>query len=204
MKKRTLGAIALLVLALGLTSCTKPTDAASFASGHISVDRLQQSVSTILKERIEFNTTPQDGLTGEALTRNQLEFHIFTALLTQAAKERNIFALPSEVAAKKADILKNVGGEKQLSVAMVNAGIASIDLDQYLSLIVLQDKLKKVVAPNATDDNQVIQALQKMIADTVVSQKLQVNPRYGVWNVVASKVEPADPTGGALKKSSSQ
>ena len=67
--------------------------------------------------------------------------------------------------------------------------------------IVLQDKLRAVVAPGATEDAQVIQALQKMLTETAVSQKLTVNPRYGIWNTTTNKVDPVDPTGGALPAS---
>lgn len=196
--KKKLGAVLLVVVGLFLAGCSNPSDAASYKAGKVTIEELQTSVNTILAERIKFETTPEDGFTGEALTRNQLEFHIFSALLTQAAKERNVFALSGEVSARRAEVLQNVGGEDQLSVALVNAGIASTDLDEYLALIVLQDKLRAVVAPTATDDGQVIQALQKMLADTVASQELKVNPRYGVWNTQTNKVDPIDPTGGAL------
>jgi hypothetical protein len=193
---------AFLLLALGLllSSCSNPSDAASFSGGKISVERLQQSISTIIDERVKFNTTPQEGYSGAALTRNQLEFHIFTALLTEAAKERNVVARPGEIAARRADVLQSVGGEEQLSLALVNAGIASIDLDQYLSLLVLQEKLRPVIAPGATDDNQVFAELRKVLADTAAKMKLSVNPRYGSWNVETNRVEEIDPTGGALPK----
>ncbi len=198
---RLAGALALASIAVLLSGCSNPSDAASLKSGNITIKELQASVNTVLQERITFNTSPQDGLSGQALTRNQLGFHIFSALLTQAAKERNVFALPGEIASRRAEVIANVGGEKELSVALVNAGIASIDLDEYLALVVLQDKLRTVVAPNATDDGQVVEALQKMLADTAASQKLTVNPRYGVWNTANNKVEPIDSTDGALPSS---
>lgn len=199
MSKRKVGALVLLALsALVLSGCSNPSDAASYKNGRITVKQVQDSVSTILNERIKFNTTPQDGLRGEELTRNQLGFKIFGALLSQIATERNVAALPSEVAARRADIVKNVGNEDQLSIALVNAGIASTDLEQYITLTVLQDKLRPVIAPGVTDDNQVIQALQKILAETATKEELKVNPRFGVWNVKTSKVEPADATGGAL------
>ncbi len=184
-----------------LSGCSNPSDAANYKGGKITIERLQESVSSILDERVKFETTPQDALTGEALTLNQLEFHIFTALLTQAAKERNIAATAAEIAAQRAEIVKNVGSEEKLSLALVNAGIASIDLDQYLSLIILQDKLRVVIAPNATEDGQVIQALQKMLEKTATKEALTVNPRYGVWNTTTNKIDPADPTGGAQPNS---
>lgn len=200
MGKKKLGAALLVVVGLFLSGCSNPSDAASFKAGKITIKELQTSVNTILAERIKFNTTPQDGFFGEALTRNQLEFHIFSALLTQAAKERNVFALSGEIASRRAEVLQSVGGEEQLSVALVNAGIASTDLDEYLALIVLQDKLKSVVAPTNTDDGQVIQTLQKMLTETAASQKLKVNPRYGIWNTSTNKVDAIDPTGGALTR----
>jgi hypothetical protein len=196
--KGKFGLVLLLLSALALTGCSNPSDAASYKDGKITIDRLQKSVSTILDERIKFNTTPQDGFTGEALTLNQLEFHVFTALLTEAANERNVIATAGEIAERRAEIVQSVGSEDQLSVALVNAGIASIDLNQYLSLIVLQDKLRPVVAPNATEDGEVIQALQKMLEETVAKEELKINPRYGVWNTQTNKIDPADPTGGAL------
>ena len=200
MGKKKVSAALLVVIGLILSGCSNPSDAATFKAGKITMKELQTSVNTILAERIKFETVPENGFSGEALTRNQLEFHIFSALFTQAAKERNLVALPGEVAARRVEVLKNVGGEEQLSVALVNAGIASTDLDEYLALIVLQDKLRAVVAPSATDDGQV-QALQKMLAETVTSQKLTVNPRYGVWNTLTNKVDTVDPTGGALPAS---
>lgn len=193
-----IGAALLAVTALLLSGCSNPSDAASFKNGKVTIEELQASVSTILEERTKFNTTPQDALTGEALTLNQLEFHVFSALLTQAAKERNVTALPGEISSRRAEVLQNVGGEEQLSVALVNAGIASIDLEEYLALIVLQDKLRSVIAPTATDDAQVIQELQKMLADTATNEKLTLNPRYGVWNSQTNRIDPVDPTDGAL------
>lgn len=193
-----MAAVLLALIATLLTGCSNPSDAATYDSGKVTIKDLQASVNTILSERIKFNTMPQDGLTGEELTRNQLGFHIFGELLTQAAKERKVFALPGEIASRKAEILTNVGGEDKLSLALVNAGIASIDLDEYVSLTVLQDKLRNVIAPSATEDNQVIKELQKILAETAVKQNLTVNPRYGVWNSATTKVDPVDPTGGAL------
>ncbi len=193
--------VLLILSALVLSSCSNPSDAANYNDGKITIKRLQQSVSTILDERIKFNTVPQDGLTGEALTLNQLGIHVFAALLTQAAKERNVVATAAEIAARRAEILQNIGSEDKLSVALVNAGIASIDLNQYLSLIVLQDKLRTVIAPTATDDAEVIQALQKILEETAIKEKLTINPRYGVWNTKTNKIDPADPTGGALPNS---
>ena len=193
--------VLLILSALVLSSCSNPSDAANYNDGKITIKRLQQSVSTILDERVKFNTAPQDGLTGEALTLNQLGFHVFAALLTQAAKERNVVATAADIAARRAEILQNIGSEDKLSVALVNAGIASIDLNQYLSLIVLQDKLRTVIAPTATDDAEVIQALQKILEETATKEKLTINPRYGVWNTKTNKIDPADPTGGALPNS---
>ena len=110
-------------------------------------------------------------------------------------------ATAADIAARRAEILQNIGSEDKLSVALVNAGIASIDLNQYLSLIVLQDKLRTVIAPTATDDAEVIQALQKILEETATKEKLTINPRYGVWNTKTNKIDPADPTGGALPNS---
>lgn len=204
MVKRKFAFLAFVIAALLLSGCSNPSDAASYKNGKITIERVQESVSTILKEREKFDTSPEGALTGEALTLNQLEFHVFSALLTQAAKDRNIVATAAEVAESRAGVVKNVGSEDQLSVALVKAGIASIDLNQYLSLIVLQDKLRILLAPNATDDGQIIQALQKIMEQTVAKQELKVNPRYGVWNTTTNKIDPTDPTGGALPKSKNQ
>lgn len=201
MVKSKVAILLLALTALVLSGCSNPSDAANYKGGKITIERLQESVSSILDERVKFETTPQDALTGEALTLNQLEFHIFTALLTQAAKERNIAATAAEISAQRAEIVKNVGSEQELSLALVNAGIASIDLDQYLSLIILQDKLRLVIAPTATEDGQIIQALQKMLEETATKEALTVNPRYGVWNTTTNKIDPADPTGGAQPNS---
>ncbi len=201
MVKSKVAILLLALTALVLSGCSDPSDAANYKGGKITIERLQESVSSILDERVKFETTPQDALTGEALTLNQLEFHIFTALLTQAAKERKIAATAAEISAQRAEIVKNVGSEEELSLALVNAGIASIDLDQYLSLIILQDKLRLVIAPTATEDGQIIQALQKMLEETATKEALTVNPRYGVWNTTTNKIDPADPTGGAQPNS---
>ena len=201
MVKSKVAILLLALTALVLSGCSNPSDAANYKGGKITIERLQESVSSILDERVKFETTPQDALTGEALTLNQLEFHIFTALLTQAAKERNIAATAAEISAQRAEIVKNVGSEEELSLALVNAGIASIDIDQYLSLIILQDKLRLVIAPTATEDGQIIQALQKMLEETATKEALTVNPRYGVWNTTTNKIDPADPTGGAQPNS---
>ena len=91
--RRVIGGALPALLALSailLSGCSNPSDAATLKSGKVTVQQVQTSVSTILQERITFNTMPQDAFTGEALTRNQLEFHIFSALLTQAAKDLGV------------------------------------------------------------------------------------------------------------------
>ena len=119
MVKSKVAILLLALTALVLSGCSNPSDAANYKGGKITIERLQESVSSILDERVKFETTPQDALTGEALTLNQLEFHIFTALLTQAAKERNIAATAAEISAQRAEIVRIVGSEEELSLALV-------------------------------------------------------------------------------------
>ena len=47
----------------------------------------------------------------------------------------------AEIDARRASIVNQVGGEKGLPQALVSANIASVDLDAYLELLILSDKV---------------------------------------------------------------
>lgn len=189
---------ALLIVGAILAGCANSSSAANMKHGSVSISNLQSTINAIVAERIETNTMPENGLTGENLVRAQLRLKIISFLLHRGASEKGIVINPAEVASNREKIVTQVGGESAMPAALANASIAASDLDRYIEDIIIQDSLRaKLVAPTASDQ-EFSAALQKYVSEIGARENVKLNPRYGVWVAATSDINPVDATNGAV------
>ena len=126
----TLVAVATTLL---LTGCSQVGSAATLGGTKISQATVQGSIDAILAARQGVDTSQMQLETGETLNRGQLRFHLLTALLREVGKEIELSVSKAEIDTRRQSIIDQVGGEEGLPNALVGAGIAPNDFDQYCS-----------------------------------------------------------------------
>lgn len=189
---------ALLVVGAILAGCANSSSAANMKHGSISISNLQSTINAIVAERIETNTMPENGLTGENLVRAQLRLKIISFLLHRGASEKGIVINPAEVAANREQIITQIGGEAALPAALANASIAASDLDRYIEDIIIQDSLRAKLVAQTASDQDFSMALQNYVSEIGARENVKLNPRYGVWVTATSDINPVDATNGAV------
>jgi hypothetical protein len=186
--------IALLAVssALLLAGCSQVGVAASVGSTKITQATVQKSIDTVLAERAKIDTSTMQLETGAALNRSQLRFHLMAALLNDVAADGKLTVTKAEIDKRRTSIITQVGGAAALPKALVGAGIASIDLDNYLQLIILSEKLSQAaMATGVTQANTGLE-IQKLVIAKAEKEKVTVNPRYGKWDRVTGDIVAAD------------
>lgn len=184
--------------ALVLTGCSQVGVAASVGSTKITQTTLQKSIDTVLAERAKIDTTSMQLETGETLNRSQLRFHLIAVLFGAIAEDAKIKVTKAEIDLRRASIITQVGGEPELPKALVGAGIASTDLDSYLELMIISEKLTQAATSAGVDQNNVGAEIQKLIITKANKLKITVNPRYGKWDSVIGDIVAADAASSAV------
>lgn len=193
--------IAAVSAALLLTGCSQVNSAATVGSIKISQATVQTSIDDIMAERDTVDTTEMQLATGEDLNRSQMRFHILTELLIEIGTKVKITVSKAEIDTRRASITDQVGGPTGLPAALVGAGIAAKDFDQYLQGIIIAEKLGQALQATGVAQDQIGAAIQKLVVDTANEKKVTVNPRYGVWDSATADVVPADSAGSAVTPS---
>jgi hypothetical protein len=122
-------------------------------------------------------------------------------LFIELGKELNINVTKAEIDTRRASIIEQVGGESALPTALVGAGIAPDDLDEYIEVISYSDKIsQKLTAAGVTED-QLGGEIQKLIVAKAKEIGVTVNPRYGKWDPTNADVIPADSAESAVTPS---
>ena len=178
-------------LLLFVTGCSTSSTNAAATIGKtvIPISTLQGTVSEIIKERSKVDT---EGLTlavGEELNVNSIRFHIISVLFDDIAEKIKIKVTDSDLAARRADILKQIGGEERLPLSLVGAQIAPQDFERYIRTVVLAEKLGEALKANG-DTSTDGSGLQRLIVGMANEQKVVINPRYGVWDYASGNVAP--------------
>ena len=192
MKKLTAVTIAsVAAIALFLTGCSQVGAAATIGSTKITQATVQTSIDTVMAERTGVDTTQMQLEIGEELNRSQLRFHLFAGLLKAAATSTKITVTKAEIDTRREVIIQQVGGAANLPQALVGAGIASIDFDTYLEAVLNSEKIQKSLAAAGVPEAEIPTKMQELIVATGKTQKVTVNPRYGVWKAETAEVTAA-------------
>jgi len=191
-------AVVSVISALLLTGCSQVGSAASLGSTKISQATVQGSVDAIIAARKGIDTSAMQLETGETLNRGQLRFHLLTQLLREVGKELKITVTKAEIDTRRQSIVTQVGGAASLPKALVGAGIAPNDLDQYIEAITLSDKITQVITASGVAQAQVSAEIQKLVVVKAKELGVKVNPRYGKWDPVSADVVASDPASPAV------
>ena len=192
MKKFTAVTIAsVAAIALFLTGCSQVGAAATIGSTKITQATVQTSIDTVMAERASVDTSQMQLETGEDLNRSQLRFHLFAGLLKAAATSLKIKVSKAEIDTRREVIIQQVGGVANLPQALVGAGIASSDFDTYLEAVLNSEKLQKSFIDAGVPEADIDTKMQELVVATGKTQKVTVNPRYGVWNPETAEVNAA-------------
>jgi outer membrane murein-binding lipoprotein Lpp len=193
--------IAAVVATLLLAGCSQVGAAATVGDIKITQATVQGSVDSILAERAKVDTSQMQLETGAALNVSQLRFHLLRTLFLELGKELNVTITKAEIDTRRASIIDQVGGEESLPTALVSAGIAPEDLDEYIEVISYSDKIsQKLVAAGVTED-QIGVEIQKLVIAKASEIGVTVNPRYGKWDPTNADVIPADSAESAVTPS---
>ena len=192
-----------LVVATGLllSGCSNVDAALTMGDTKITTAELQANVDLILAERAKVDTSQMQLESGATLLRNQLNFQLLLAGFAELAKEFSIQVTSSEIAARRAQIVEQVGGADELPAALVSASIAPGDLDGYLRAVVTTEKLGQAFTQIGGAEAEIQTQVQKLLVDKLNNLKIKVNPRYGKWDETTGQVVAADAAGDVVTPS---
>jgi hypothetical protein len=193
-KKLSIG----LALVFLLTACGQMGSGVTIGKTEVSSAQIQKYVDEILAERAKVDTSQMNLDSGASLLRTQAQFQIISTVLDQVILDKKITVTPADVAARRADIVTQVGGESELPTALVSASLAPSNLDKYLKIILISEKLNEVVVSEGATAETAGDVVTKLVTDTAKKLGVTVNSRYGKWNESTATIEEADNTSGAV------
>ena len=191
-------AIVAVATTLLLTGCSQVGSAATLGSTKISQATVQGSIDAILAARQGVDTSQMQLETGEILNRGQLRFHLLTALLREVGKEIKLSVSKAEIDARRQGIIDQVGGEEALPNALVGAGIAPNDFDQYIEAILISDKITQALTAAGVTEADMGAQISKLVVAKAKELGVTVNPRYGKWDATIADVVASDAAGTAV------
>jgi len=195
--KKILALVAVATTLL-LTGCSQVGSAATLGSTKISQATVQSSIDAILAARQGVDTSQMQIETGEVLNRGQLRFHLLTALLREVGKEIKLSVSKAEIDTRRQSIIDQVGGVEALPNALVGAGIARNDFDQYIEAILISDKITQALTAAGVTEADMGAQISKLVVAKAKELGVTVNPRYGKWDATVADVVASDAAGTAV------
>jgi hypothetical protein len=194
LKKISAGLLTLIIL----TACGQMGSGVAIGETEISSAQIQKYVDEILSERAKVDTSQMNLESGAQLSRTQAQFQIITKILDQVITDKKISITPADVAARRAEIVLQQGGEDQMPQALVSASLAPSNLDKYIKIIMISEKLNEFIIAEGATPESAGDVLTKIVTDTAKKLGVSVNERYGKWNPETASIEEADNTDGAV------
>lgn len=180
-----LGAASLLLV----TGCSSTNSAATIGDTVVPISTLQGTVNEIVEERNKVETEGLSLAIGEELNVNAVRFHIISVLFDELAARINIKITGAEIGARRADIITQIGGEDRLAYSLVGAQIAPSDFERYIRTVLLAEKLGEALIANG-DTSTDGSGIQNLIIGMAKELKVEINPRYGVWDYASGNIAP--------------
>ena len=187
-----------LVIVFLLNACGSTGSGVTIGKTEVSSAEIQKYVDEILSERTKVDTSQMNLDSGASLLRTQAQFQIISVVLDELISEKKISITPADVAARKADIVAQVGGESELPSALVSASLAPSNFDKYLKIIMISEKLNELVVSEGATAETAGDLVTKLVTDTAKKLGVKVNSRYGKWNEETATIDEADNTDGAV------
>ena len=179
---RTAAALSLaLAVTAGLSGCSADRlgSAAVIDGSSISTDELQQATQGYLE-------VVPGAKAGDA-QRRILERMILSRVIDKAARKQGVHASPGAVAKQRDDVLASTGGRRGLVEQLANQQtpvvLAPSYIDRWFKDRVLYTRLARSYA-NGGDptSGETLTRTSAALLAASRSMKIEVNPRYGVWN----------------------
>ena len=190
--------ITTVLAALVLTSCSSMNSAITIGDKEFSISDVQKPVDEVLRDRKIVDTTGMQLAEADELLRNQAQFFIVGVLLDRIATDKKLSVTNADIAARRTEILTQVGGESELPKALVGASLAQSNLDAYLKILIISEKLSKDIILSGVSSEQAAEEVNKIVVAVAKKLGVKVNPKYGTWNPDTASIESGDITDGAV------
>jgi len=190
--------ITTVLAALVLTSCSSMNSAITIGDKEFSTSDVQKPVDEVLRDRKKVDTSQMQLPEADELLRNQAQFYIVGVLLDRIATDKKLSVTNADIAARRTEILSQVGGEAELPKALVGASLAQSNLDAYLKILIISEKLSKDIILSGVSSEQAAEEVNKIVVALAKKLGVKVNPKYGKWNPDTASIESGDLTDGAV------
>jgi FKBP-type peptidyl-prolyl cis-trans isomerase (trigger factor) len=190
--------ITTVLAALVLTSCSSMNSAITIGDKEFSTSDIQRPVDEVLRDRKKVDTSQMQLAEADELLRNQAQFYIVGILLDRIAADKKLSVTNADIAARRTEILSQVGGEAELPKALVGASLAQSNLDAYLKILIISEKLSKDIILSGVSSEQAAEEVNKIVVALAKKLGVKVNPKYGKWNPETASIESGDLTDGAV------
>lgn len=164
----------------------------------IKSTQIQGVVDEILAARKTVDTAGMELIVGKQLLRNQAQFAVIRILFNQIVIDKNFTISDSDVAARRGDVINQIGGLDRLEPALVSANLAASTFDEYLRILIIVDRLNESFISSGIPEALVSQEVSKTLVATAEKLGVEVNPKYGTWNPITAAIEASDVTDGAV------
>ena len=188
-KFKKLIALAGVGLVLVLTACSGQSSAASIGDTEVPLSTVQDTINEILKERNKVETEDLTLAAGVELNTNAIRFHVISVIFDDIAETIEMTVTDAELAARREDIISQIGSEDGLAFALVGAQIAPQDFERYIRTVLLAEKIGAALesqGETAADGS----GIQNLIIAMGKEQKVDINPRYGSWDYETGNITP--------------
>jgi hypothetical protein len=189
---------ALLAVLLLVTGCAGMSSGITVGEEDIKSTQIQGVVDEILAARKTVDTAGMELIVGKQLLRNQAQFAVIRILFNQIVIDKNFTISDSDVAARRGDVINQVGGLDRLEPALVSANLAASTFDEYLRILIIVDRLNESFISSGIPAALVSQEVSKTLVATAEKLGVEVNPKYGTWNPMTAAIEASDVTDGAV------
>ena len=188
-KYKKLIALAGAGLVLVLTACSGQSSAASIGDTQVPLSTVQDTINEILKERNKVETEDLTLAAGVELNTNAIRFHVISVIFDDIAEKIEMTVTDAELAARREDIISQIGSEDGLAFALVGAQIAPQDFERYIRTVLLAEKIGAALesqGETAADGS----GIQNLIIAMGKEKKVDINPRYGSWDYETGNITP--------------
>ena len=190
--------ITTVLAALLLTSCSSMNSGITVGDKEFSISDIQKPVDEILEARKSVDTSQMQLASGADLIRNQAQFAIISVLLDQIASDMKINFTSADIATRRTEIVAQVGGEQGLPAALVSSNLATSNLEPYIKVRLIIDKLTSDFIEVGASPEQASEGVSRLIVAAAKKLGVQINPKYGTWNPITASIESGDITDGAV------
>lgn len=190
--------ITTVLAALLLTSCSSMNSGITVGDKEFSISDIQKPVDEILEARKSVDTSQMQLASGADLIRNQAQFAIISVLLDQIASDMKINFTSADIATRRTEIVAQVGGEQGLPRALVSSNLATSNLEPYIKVRLIIDKLTSDFIEVGASPEQASEGVSRLIVAAAKKLGVQINPKYGTWNPITASIESGDITDGAV------